>query len=230
MVWRSHKNGRKTRNSCVKTQGIFHLLYLCNGWNSLPHLFRIGFYAVDQRYVRHEKTKCFRLMIWLEEIQSRKKLSRIYRPYEKTFPPNERRDEDQFLTLLEKPECFIFTIKKESNSVGYLILWKCSDFHFLEHFEIYEEFRNLKLGSQLLAILREKFGDIILESEPAQLNAMAERRINFYLRNGFKIISEDYIQPSYGTGKNSLHLFLLANFHTTDIKSAEIEIHQTVYF
>lgn len=168
-------------------------------------------------------------MIWFEELQTRKKLSRLFSAYEKTFPADERRDENQFLSLIEKPNCYIFGVKNEDDLAGYVILWKCENFHFLEHFEVFEEFRNLKLGSQILAELMEKFGNLILESEPSDLNEMAERRINFYERNGFSIISEDYIQPSYGEGKNSLKLFLMSNFEVENLEKTIEEIHALVY-
>ena len=168
-------------------------------------------------------------MIWFEELQTRKKLSRIYSAYEKTFPVDERRDKEQFLGLIENPDCFIFAVKNDIDFVGYLILWKLGGFHFLEHFEVFEEFRNLKLGSQILGELKEKFGDIILESEPKDLGEMAERRINFYIRNGFSVISEDYVQPSYSEGKNSLKLFLLSNFLVKEVKGIVEELHSKVY-
>lgn len=168
-------------------------------------------------------------MIYFEEIQTRKKLSRIFAAYESTFPIDERRDETQFLALLENPDSFIFAVKNEEGQVGYVILWKLEDCYYLEHFEVFEEFRNLKLGSQILTELKDKFGNIVLESEPSHLDEMAERRINFYLRNGFSIISEDYIQPSYGPGKNSMNLFLMSNFHVVDAKNLEQELHIKVY-
>ena len=168
-------------------------------------------------------------MIWFEELQTRKKLSRLFSAYEKTFPADERRDENQFLSLNEKPNCYIFGVKNDDDLAGYVILWKCENFHFLEHFEVFEEFRNLKLGSKILSELKEKFGNLILESEPSNLNEMAERRINFYERNGFSIISEKYIQPSYGEGKNWLNLFLLSNFEVENISEIVEEIHALVY-
>ncbi len=168
-------------------------------------------------------------MIWLEELQTRKKISRIFFAYEKTFPEDERRSKDQFLSLLENPDCFIFGVHNEENLVGYLILWEFENFHFLEHFEVFEEFRNLKLGSEILLVLKEKFGQILLESEPESLNELAERRINFYLRNGFSIISEDYNQPSYGDGKNAVPLYLMSNFSVENVKKLESELHLKVY-
>jgi len=168
-------------------------------------------------------------MIWLEELQTRKKISRIFSVYENTFPEDERRDKDQFLSLTENPDCFIFGVKKENALVGYLILWKCAHFYFLEHFEVFEAFRNLKLGSQILTELQEKFGNIILESEPKHFSEMAERRINFYLRNGFSVLSEDYTQPSYGEGKNSLNMWLMSNFAAENPEIFTAEIYATVY-
>lgn len=168
-------------------------------------------------------------MIWFEELQTRKKLSRIYSAYESTFPADERRDQDQFLALLDNPDSFIFAVKNDETHVGYVILWKLETCHYLEHFEVFEEFRNLKLGSQILTELKEKFGSILLESEPSHLNEMSERRINFYLRNGFSIISEDYIQPSYGPGKSSMNLFLLSNFEAENVKEIEEELFTKVY-
>lgn len=168
-------------------------------------------------------------MIWFEELQTRKKLSRIFTTYESTFPEDERRDENQFLALLDNPDSYIFTVKKDETQVGYVILWKLIDCYYLEHFEVFEEFRNLKLGSQILAELKEKFGNIVLESEPSHLDEMAKRRINFYLRNGFSVISEEYIQPSYGLGKNSMNLFVLSNFEVLNVKKMEEELHAKVY-
>lgn len=229
MVWRSHQNGRKTGNSRVEIAGVFHLLHFCNGGRFFSNLFRIGFYSLDKRYVRYETTKRFRPMIWFEELQTRKKISRIFAVYEKTFPADERRNEEQFLSLLDHPDCFIFGVKNDDDLAGYVILWKCETFYFLEHFEVFEEFRNLKLGSQILSELKEKFSNIILESEPNYLDEMAERRIKFYVRNGFSIISENYIQPSYGEGKVQLNLFLLSNFFVENLEIIEKEIHSKVY-
>ena len=169
-------------------------------------------------------------MIWLEELQTRKKISRIFSAYEKTFPADERRDQEQFLALIDQPDCYIYGVKKEEALVGYVILWKLSGFYFLEHFEVFEEFRNLKLGATILTELKEKLGNLILESEPIELNEMAERRINFYLRNGFSIISENYTQPSYGEGKSALKLFLLSNYVIKNSEALIAEIHQKVYF
>ena len=50
---------------------------------------------------------------------------------------------------------------------------------FLEHFEVFEEFRNQKFGEKILESLQEKFEKLILETEPDSLSEIAERRLRF---------------------------------------------------
>ena len=168
-------------------------------------------------------------MIWFEELQNRKKISRIFSVYEKTFPEDERRGKEQFLALSENPDVYIFSIKNDEIAIGYLIFWEISDFYFLEHFEVFEEFRNQKFGSEILTQLQEKYEKIMLEAEPKNQSEMAEKRIRFYEKNGFSILDENYLQPSYGSGKNELPLFLLSNFVPENISEKINLIHEKVY-
>ena len=100
---------------------------------------------------------------------------------------------------------------------------------FLEHFEIFSEYRSLKYGSEIIADLFRDYSHIILEAEPETLNNDAQRRIDFYKRNGFRIIDEQYIQPSYGEGKSPLNLWLLANWQPEKLDWIKEEIYDIVY-
>ena len=168
-------------------------------------------------------------MVWFEELQNRKKISKIFSRYEKTFPEDERRSKEQFLDLAENPDVFVFLIKNEDETIGYCVIWELNDFYFLEHFEIFEEFRNQKFGEKILESLQEKFEKMILETEPDSLSEIAARRLQFYQRNGFEIVEKNYLQPSYGEGKSSLHLFLMANFEPENVETLIQEIHKIVY-
>lgn len=168
-------------------------------------------------------------MIWLEELQNRKKVSKIFYHYEKTFPPQERREKDQFLALADHPMAYVFSIQKENVSVGYAILWELKESWFVEHFEIFEEYRNNGLGSDTLTALQEKFPCIILETEPETSSENAQRRLNFYRRNGFNSIETHYTQPSYGSGKAAVVLLLMANYEVSDLAHLIREIHTAVY-
>ena len=168
-------------------------------------------------------------MVWFEELQNRKKISKIFSRYEKTFPGDERRSKEQFLDLAENPDVFVFLIKNEDETIGYCVIWELSNFYFLEHFEVFEEFRNQKFGEKILESLQEKFEKMILETEPDSLSEIAARRLQFYQRNGFEIVEKNYLQPSYGEGKSSLHLFLMANFEPENVETLIQEIHKIVY-
>lgn len=168
-------------------------------------------------------------MIWLEELTNRKKISKIFNIYAETFPEEERRNKEQFLDLSENPNVYIFSIRNDEISIGYCIFWQLTDFYFLEHFEVFQEFRNQNFGSEILKNLKEKFEKIVLESEPEHLNETAKRRISFYKKNGFIVIDETYVQPSYGDGKPSVNLWLLANFITVNLQEILKKIKNTVY-
>ena len=168
-------------------------------------------------------------MVWFEELQNRKKISKIFSRYEKTFPEDERRSKEQFLDLAENPDVFVFLIKNEDETIGYCVIWELSNFYFLEHFEVFEEFRNQKFGEKILESLQEKFEKIVLETEPDSLSEIAARRLQFYQRNGFEIVEKNYLQPSYGEGKSSLHLFFMANFEPENVETLIQEIHKIVY-
>jgi hypothetical protein len=50
------------------------------------------------------------------------------------------------------------------------------------------------------------------------LNEDAKRRYSFYQRNRFQLIDTTYVQPSYGEGKQSLNLWLLANYSPENVE------------
>lgn len=154
--------------------------------------------------------------------------SLIYQAYCKAFPEDERRSEAQYRQLFDTAEAEILMIENSSKKIGYLIIWKLSECVYIEHFEVFPEFRSQKFGSKILHEFQAIYPDTVLESEPENQDAIAERRIRFYERNGFHIIDREYLQPSYGEGKKPLRLYLLS---TTDRDTEKIsrEIHRTVY-
>ncbi|MDL1913852.1 MAG: GNAT family N-acetyltransferase [Bergeyella sp.] len=158
-----------------------------------------------------------------------KKSKQIYRAYTRTFPEEERRDHARFLGLYRQPEVFIFGILEDIYFVGYIILWKLKDFVFVEHFEIFSTLRGKNYGSRVMQALQKKYDKITLEIEPPYLGSIAAKRLRFYEKNGFKVLSECYTQPSYIKEKPSVELYLLSN---TNFKNPEViikEIHSTVY-
>ncbi|WP_312075337.1 GNAT family N-acetyltransferase [Chryseobacterium sp.] len=157
------------------------------------------------------------------------RVGKIYNSYINSFPEDERRDWTKFVALFTHPKVKVFSVLHENNNSGYVVIWELSDFTFVEHFEVFNEYRNLKIGSQILDILKQNYPRIILEIEPEHLSEDAKRRFSFYQRNGFSLIDEMYLQPSYGDGKKKLELWLLANYKPLDLKLTIDEIHDIVY-
>ena len=153
----------------------------------------------------------------------------IYERYVASFPEDERRSREQFLKLFSKPSAKIFTVLKNFENIGYLIAWELSNFVFLEHFEIYSEFRSQKFGSEVIKNLFHDYSKIILEAEPETLDDNAARRIAFYQRNGFNTVDEDYTQPAYAQDKNAVKLWLMANYHPENLNNIKEEIYDVVY-
>ncbi|RKE71949.1 GNAT family N-acetyltransferase [Chryseobacterium sp. AG363] len=157
------------------------------------------------------------------------RVQEIYTSYSTTFPVDEQRDKDQFDSLFSNPYVEFTSVIHESEAIGYLILWKLSSFVFVEHFEVFEAFRSKKLGSHIMNHLSDNYPQIILEIEPAELSEDASRRYSFYQRNNFSLIDTNHVQPSYGEGKKSLNLWLLANYTPENVEEAKKEIHKIIY-
>jgi ribosomal protein S18 acetylase RimI-like enzyme len=157
------------------------------------------------------------------------RVQEIFDAYCKTFPENERRDWNKLHPLFSHPKVKIVSVLHDAKNIGYLMIWELSSFAFVEHFEVFEDFRNQKLGSAITGYLFENYPRIILEIEHGHLNEDTQRRYSFYRRNGFTLIDEMYVQPSYGEGKDPMELWLLANYIPENLKEVKDEIYDIVY-
>ncbi len=153
----------------------------------------------------------------------------IYASYCVTFPPDERRSEQQFSKLFSNPCVKVCSILHELKNIGYIISWELTGFVFIEHFEIFSDFRSLKYGSDVISHLFKSYTHIVLEAEPENLDENARRRIEFYRRNGFEVIDENYEQPCYEPSKSALKLWLLANWQPEKTDWIKEEIYDVVY-
>ena len=129
------------------------------------------------------------------------RVQEIYQSYCETFPEDERRSEQQFRSLFSNPRVKVFSVLEELKNIGYMISWELTNFVFIENFEIFSEFRSLKYGSEIINDLYRNYSHIVLEAEPENLDENAGRRIDFYQKNGFVVIDENYVQPCYSPEK-----------------------------
>lgn len=132
--------------------------------------------------------------------------------YFEAFPPEERRDILQLEHLLQHQENMYFNaVECDGQLSGLFVYWNFGDFWYLEHLAVYAEMRNKKIGRQILDFVRGNLEGIrLLEAEPAE-EETAVRRVNYYQRNGYKILDKEYVQPSYDGVRSSLPLWIMGN-------------------
>jgi ribosomal protein S18 acetylase RimI-like enzyme len=137
-------------------------------------------------------------------------LNRIKNIYESSFPENERRDFEDVIKLLTNQQFTLFSIKFEIETVGMLSVWEFSEFSYIEHFAIDEDFRSEGIGTYILKqFISKQEKQIILEVDLPNDN-LSLKRIRFYESFGFNICREEYIQPPYSKFKEAVPMLIMS--------------------
>ncbi|GAB2568318.1 GNAT family N-acetyltransferase [Spirosoma areae] len=139
-------------------------------------------------------------------------LARIQVWYETSFPASERRSFDQVIELLACPDTHLCALVAEDQPVGFIIYWHWSDTSvlFIEHLAVDPDLRGQRFGQQALRhVLALDFAHILLEAE-CPTDAISQRRIRFYERQGFSINPFPYAQPPYRRGDPAIPMTLLS--------------------
>jgi ribosomal protein S18 acetylase RimI-like enzyme len=151
--------------------------------------------------------------------------SDLFTLYTLVFPPLERRTWAalEYELNFEKRFC-VHALIQNGEFVGLFNYWTFDRFYYIEHMAISSKFRNQGIGTKAMTIFMEQTKlPIILEVEMPN-NIIASRRILFYEKLGFSIVSHNYAQPPYeGSGflmpelimTNDIHF---ANTHFDKIK------------
>ncbi|MGN0032718.1 MAG: GNAT family N-acetyltransferase [Candidatus Limimorpha sp.] len=153
--------------------------------------------------------------------------------FKTSFPENERRDTEKMMSLLEHSEKMSFNaIINDDMLSGLLVYWDLDEFFYIEYLAVFPEMRNKKIGEKALSELKMTTfpKTLLLESEPI-CDELTERRINFYLRNGFSILDKNYFQPPYSKGGEGLPLWILGTNGTPVQTEGYIsKIKKEIYF
>ncbi|BBN98194.1 GNAT family N-acetyltransferase [Sporolactobacillus terrae] len=116
---------------------------------------------------------------------------------EQSFPSVEVRPRDHEYDLLNEAAFTLWARYDAANRFleGFIAEWAFRDFLFIEHFAVAPKLRGKGIGGQMLkAYLRQADRPVLLEVEEPETE-LAERRIQFYRRNGFMLSSFGYVQP-----------------------------------
>lgn len=155
--------------------------------------------------------------------------------YEEAFPLEERRDREQLSALIRNEKRMFFCAieadeeSKESTLCGFLIYWRFPSFYYLEHFSIFSHLRNLKIGKKVLSLIEKELPMLrLLEVEPA-MNELSTRRVLYYKRSGYEILTKEYVQLSYRGEDSSLQLWIMGSETTNHLEEYLEMIRLSVY-
>ena len=119
------------------------------------------------------------------------------------FPKSELKPLTAMLRLMDMGCYEPLLVTENGEPAGYAIVWLSEhrEGALLEYFGVLRGLRNGGLGTKILALLMERYGQIFGEAEvpcsddPAE-NDLRRRRIAFYERNGFRVL--DYECALFG--------------------------------
>lgn len=159
----------------------------------------------------------------LQEMQPFE-FDQVFSIMERSFPADEYRNYEEQKQLLQEKAYDIYVVRqcqtdRKADGAGicaFLSVWQFADFTYIEHFASEPSMRGQGLGSRILQEVLERFRHpVCLEVEPPQPDAavipFANRRIAFYIRNGFCLNEYAYIQPPVSKGKRALPLKIMTS-------------------
>lgn len=147
--------------------------------------------------------------------------------YNSSFPIDQRRiyeDEkhlDNFIKM-KGGKFNAFSAVDGDLYLGFLSYWTFEGYTYIEHFAVAPEQRGKNLGRMMLQhLFKEVSPNVLLETEKGD-TPEAQKRIEFYEKNGFRVREEiNYTQPSYGgEGQTVVPMLLMThgdvNLHNID--------------
>lgn len=144
------------------------------------------------------------------------------------FPRSELKPLRAMLRLMDMGCYDPLLVVEEGEPVGYAMLWLAPGRQgaLLEYLGVLRGKRNGGLGTRILALLFERYGQLFGEAEApdstdAGENDLRRRRIGFYERNGFRVL--DYQCALFG-----VHFNCLYRGPETDDRAVEA-LHRSVY-
>ncbi len=147
-----------------------------------------------------------------------------------SFPENERRPLSWFKELVEtEPRFHCVVYPEELRCAALLCYWHFDRFVYVEYLAVNPAIRSSGLGSRLMQEFLDNIAlPVVLEVEPP-VSPLTERRIGFYQRLGFRLLPDNYIQPSYGVVPGlPLRLMLCGEISVTTTEMIRT-IHREVY-
>ena len=115
--------------------------------------------------------------------------------YKSAFPKEERVDIQTLYDLNSENLIEIDILKVDEKNIGLAVIYLNQDIHLLSYFAIDSKYRGQGLGSKALALLKEKYDDLIIEIESTNFKnaddyVIRNRRKAFYIKNGYQVLDD----------------------------------------
>ena len=152
----------------------------------------------------------------------------LYVIYEKSFPESERRNFEEFFSLVNNNAFGFYYLLQDNELLGFYTQWIFSNFYYIEHLAINEQYRCKGFGSQLTGLIVSTSPKLLVIEVERPGDPGSDRRIKFYLRTGFNLCDFDYIQPPYCYGKSPVPMYLMTYPNVPDYNEY-LKIRETLY-
>lgn len=116
--------------------------------------------------------------------------------YKVSFPIFEQRTMEDQIKALADEDYHFNVIYDGDKMVGILLYWEMNAYKYIEHFAIDSSLRGKNYGSRVLKEFCKNNKNVILEIDPP-IDEISIKRLNFYLKLGFKLQDFNHIHPSY---------------------------------
>lgn len=145
------------------------------------------------------------------------------------FPPEEYRELSNLRNYTDQIGHFHNNLIFDDNTpVGFITYWNFERFYYVEHFAIHPDQRNGGYGQKVLQHICQQIKQPIVLEVEEPIEEMAQRRINFYKRQGFVLWDNEYQQPPYKAGDGFLPMHLMVYGNLQPEQDFE-EVKQTLY-
>jgi len=157
----------------------------------------------------------------------------LFNLYALAFPPAERRSWGSLeYELMYEKRFYAYALILDDKYVGFINYWIFDQFFYIEHFAVVPYLRGKHIGTEAMQmILSQTKLPVILEVEmPNNTNSI--RRIKFYERLGFTVLSHNYAQPPYENGGFLLPILIMSNnnhFANTHFELIKDTLYDKVY-
>ncbi len=157
----------------------------------------------------------------------------LFNLYALAFPPSERRSWAGLeYELSYEKRLYACALVQDNMFVGFLNYWLFDKFCYIEHFAVCPTLRGKHFGTEAMEILKSKTNlPIVFEVEMPN-NSTAIRRIKFYERLGYIVLSHSYAQPPYEGGDFLLPTLIMSNnnhFAATHFELIKETLYTQVY-